>query len=270
MIRIGEQYIVKLADLDLANPIECDVRDFLKRKPDRYLYKADLERDKKAYKEALQKEPLTRKPGHTYVPRSFKKPGWTTWVRRSADNWDPERDAMSWIVGTYTTTVHSIEEVEALYRDWIDKNRQKKGTPNNFIARIVSRGKCPHGIAHCTYCAGCEKCYMDVLDYLAHLRVRVLEYEAKSQDDKRKTEEKPERERAGREGQQRQRENSNTAMYGKMNATYALEILGLKAGAKEQEIQTAYRRLIKRLHPDVGGSDAFAKQLNAARDVLLG
>ena len=54
-----------------------------------------------------------------------------------------------------------------------------------------------------------------------------------------------------------------------MSAARALEILGLKAGVTEQEIRAAYNRLMKRLHPDVGGSDFFAKQLNDARDVLL-
>jgi curved DNA-binding protein CbpA len=49
----------------------------------------------------------------------------------------------------------------------------------------------------------------------------------------------------------------------------ALEILGLKEGDTEKEIRAAYSRLMKRVHPDVGGSDFFAKQLNDARDVLL-
>jgi curved DNA-binding protein CbpA len=55
-----------------------------------------------------------------------------------------------------------------------------------------------------------------------------------------------------------------------LSTAQALEILGLKAGATEQEIRVAYNRLMKRVHPDVGGSDFFAKQLNEVRDVLLG
>jgi curved DNA-binding protein CbpA len=55
-----------------------------------------------------------------------------------------------------------------------------------------------------------------------------------------------------------------------VSTAQALEILGLKPAATEKEIRAAYNRLIKRLHPDVGGSDFFAKQLNDARDVLLG
>jgi nucleotide-binding universal stress UspA family protein len=50
----------------------------------------------------------------------------------------------------------------------------------------------------------------------------------------------------------------------------ALEILGLKAGATDQEIRAAYIRLMQRVHPDKGGTNFFAKQLTDARDVLLG
>jgi nucleotide-binding universal stress UspA family protein len=50
----------------------------------------------------------------------------------------------------------------------------------------------------------------------------------------------------------------------------ALEILGLKAGATDQEIHAAYIRLMQRVHPDQGGTNYFAKQLIDARDVLLG
>jgi curved DNA-binding protein CbpA len=54
-----------------------------------------------------------------------------------------------------------------------------------------------------------------------------------------------------------------------MSVAQALEILGINAGATEQDIRAAYNRLMKRVHPDVGGSAYFSKQLNAARDVLL-
>jgi curved DNA-binding protein CbpA len=55
-----------------------------------------------------------------------------------------------------------------------------------------------------------------------------------------------------------------------MSTAQAFEILGLKAGATEEEIRAAYNRLMKIVHADVGGSDFFAKQLNDARDVLVG
>jgi hypothetical protein len=55
-----------------------------------------------------------------------------------------------------------------------------------------------------------------------------------------------------------------------MSVARALEVLGLKAGATEQEIRAAYINLIKRVHADQGGSDYLTKQVNAARDALRG
>jgi curved DNA-binding protein CbpA len=51
--------------------------------------------------------------------------------------------------------------------------------------------------------------------------------------------------------------------------TGALEILELSEGATREQIQAAYRRLMKQVHPDTGGSSYFAKQLTAAGKVLL-
>lgn len=50
----------------------------------------------------------------------------------------------------------------------------------------------------------------------------------------------------------------------------ALQILGLKEGATEDEIKMAYRRLMGRLHPDMGGTDYLAAKVNMAKDMLLG
>ena len=54
-----------------------------------------------------------------------------------------------------------------------------------------------------------------------------------------------------------------------MTREEALAVLGLAEGASEDEIRAAHRRLIQRMHPDVGGSADLAARINRAKDVLL-
>ncbi|WP_274424162.1 DnaJ domain-containing protein [Chelativorans sp. YIM 93263] len=56
---------------------------------------------------------------------------------------------------------------------------------------------------------------------------------------------------------------------GAMSKEEAYEILGLEAGASAADIRQAHRRLMQRLHPDMGGSVFLATRINEARDVLL-
>lgn len=49
----------------------------------------------------------------------------------------------------------------------------------------------------------------------------------------------------------------------------ALEILGLKEGASTEDIEKAYKKLMRKVHPDTEGSDWMAVKLNQARDLLL-
>ena len=54
-----------------------------------------------------------------------------------------------------------------------------------------------------------------------------------------------------------------------LTAAEARDLLGVSPHAREEEIRTAHRRLIGRVHPDAGGSDALARRVNAARDILV-
>lgn len=49
----------------------------------------------------------------------------------------------------------------------------------------------------------------------------------------------------------------------------ARALLGLTADADARAIRSAHRRLIASVHPDKGGTEALAAQINAARDLLL-
>src|SRR5665213_4144461 len=46
----------------------------------------------------------------------------------------------------------------------------------------------------------------------------------------------------------------------------ARRLLGVGEGADAAEIRAAHRRLIARVHPDVGGSAELARRVNLARD----
>ena len=55
-----------------------------------------------------------------------------------------------------------------------------------------------------------------------------------------------------------------------MGRAEALEILGLDRKATKDEIIERYNKLIKKNHPDLGGSEWITKRINKARDILLG
>ena len=55
-----------------------------------------------------------------------------------------------------------------------------------------------------------------------------------------------------------------------MTRQQALAILGLTADADQTAIIAAHRRLMAKVHPDKGGTDYLAAQLNLAKKTLLG
>lgn len=61
----------------------------------------------------------------------------------------------------------------------------------------------------------------------------------------------------------------SAARSGGMTKQEAYEILGLEEGAPAAKIREAYRHLMQRVHPDVGGSSFLSARINEAKDVLL-
>ena len=55
-----------------------------------------------------------------------------------------------------------------------------------------------------------------------------------------------------------------------MSKDEAMEVLGLKADFTEEDVIQAHRRMMQKVHPDRGGSDYLAAQINQAKETLLG
>jgi hypothetical protein len=65
------------------------------------------------------------------------------------------------------------------------------------------------------------------------------------------------------------RGRGSVASGGEMTKEEAYQILGLQAGAGADEITRAHRTMMKKLHPDQGGSTYLAARVNQAKDVLF-
>ncbi len=66
------------------------------------------------------------------------------------------------------------------------------------------------------------------------------------------------------------RARNQTGAEASMTRTQAFRELGLSEGASDSDIHAAYRTMIKKHHPDHGGSHAKAARINQAKEVLAG
>lgn len=67
----------------------------------------------------------------------------------------------------------------------------------------------------------------------------------------------------------RRRDAHARACPGVMSEDEAYEVLGLHKGATRDDVMRSHRSLIKKLHPDHGGSTDLAARVNEAKDVLM-
>jgi len=64
-------------------------------------------------------------------------------------------------------------------------------------------------------------------------------------------------------------DGENSDHSGLLSESEALDILGLEAGATQEEIIQAHRRVMQKVHPDRGGSNYLAARVNEAKERLL-
>ncbi len=50
----------------------------------------------------------------------------------------------------------------------------------------------------------------------------------------------------------------------------AAQILGVDENASPEEVRLAHKKLMQKIHPDRGGTDALAAQINNAKEILIG
>ncbi len=72
--------------------------------------------------------------------------------------------------------------------------------------------------------------------------------------------------------QQNNQQQAHTPTPGRqaMSPDEAREVLGLKPEHTKEDVIQAHRRMMQKVHPDRGGSDFLAAQINKAKDTLLG
>ncbi|MES0327691.1 MAG: DnaJ domain-containing protein [Gammaproteobacteria bacterium] len=77
------------------------------------------------------------------------------------------------------------------------------------------------------------------------------------------------RQHANNSNQQQNQNNRQASAQSAMNKKQASDILGIEPNASKEEIIKAHKRMMQKVHPDRGGSDFLAAQINQAKNTLL-
>lgn len=77
------------------------------------------------------------------------------------------------------------------------------------------------------------------------------------------------RQQANQQSNSQKNQQQASAGKGAMTKEKASEILGIKPDASKEEVIAAHRRMMQKVHPDRGGSDYLAAEINQAKDTLL-
>jgi hypothetical protein len=64
--------------------------------------------------------------------------------------------------------------------------------------------------------------------------------------------------------------NRSASQQNAMSRKQACDVLGIKEDASKEDIIKAHKRMMQKVHPDRGGSDYLAAQINQAKETLLG
>ena len=77
------------------------------------------------------------------------------------------------------------------------------------------------------------------------------------------------RQHASNSNQQQNNNNRQASAQSAMSKKQASEVLGIEPNASKEEIIKAHKRMMQKVHPDRGGSDFLAAQINQAKSTLL-
>ena len=70
-------------------------------------------------------------------------------------------------------------------------------------------------------------------------------------------------------GESNKNQASNDVDLTNMSRQQAADILGIEVDASSEDVRLAHKKLMQKIHPDRGGSELLAKQINTAKDILL-